>query len=206
MYEHSSLNCVDRAQCSGSNILHIVAIHLTFKCCYIGHAWWGDLVWCCIQDKVCKLPDHVSDVVAASACSYFLDWNLFNDTFQVVKGGRSVTMIDMDEKESGHGSVNQKRLRRLHNVQIPQKSVTHFQCPFNAGNGVGLFPDATQWFVASNFSVGSCFTREFVKNLAKLLKSLRLLAVFWIPYVCWLFLKSLRSLAVLWSPYVYWLF
>jgi predicted metal-binding transcription factor (methanogenesis marker protein 9) len=24
---------------------------------------WGDLVWCCIQDKVCKLQDHASGVV-----------------------------------------------------------------------------------------------------------------------------------------------
>jgi hypothetical protein len=55
-----------------------------------------------------------------------------------------VTMVDVDKEESGQGSANQKRLRHLPYVQIPLKSVTHFQCPFNAGTRVGLFPDATQ--------------------------------------------------------------
>ena len=50
----------------------------------------------------------------------------------------------MDEEESRQGSANQKRLSHLPNVQISLKSVTHFQCPFNAGTRVGLFPDATQ--------------------------------------------------------------
>jgi len=90
----------------------------------------GDLVWWCIQDKVCKLQDHASGVVPACACFYFLDRNLFNDTSQFVKGGRSVAVVDVEE-ESGNGIAKQKRLRHFPDVQIPLKSVTHFQCPFN---------------------------------------------------------------------------
>jgi len=55
---------------------------------------------------------------------------LFNDTSQFVKGGRSVAVVDVEE-ESGNGIAKQKRLRHFPDVQIPLKSVTHFQCPFN---------------------------------------------------------------------------
>jgi hypothetical protein len=47
-------------------------------------------------------------LVALPACAgfYFLDWNLFNDTFQFVEGGRSVTVVEVDEEESGQGGAN----------------------------------------------------------------------------------------------------
>jgi hypothetical protein len=66
----------------------------------------------------------------------------FKDTFQSVRG----SICDdgnVDEEECGSGIANHKRLRHLPNVQILLNSVTRFQCPFNAGTRVGLFPVAT---------------------------------------------------------------
>ena len=88
-----------------------------------------------------------------------------------------MTVVDVDEEESRQGSANQKRLSHLPNVQISLKSVTHFQCPFNAGTRVGLFPDATQWCVASKFRFTLQIHCEVVKNLAEISKPLHLLAV-----------------------------